>query len=179
MTVKYQSQKIAQNFYTFAVILFAVQVLVGVIAAIQFIKPDIMILNFNTIRTLHINALVVWLLSGLMGATYYVVPEESETELWSLPLAKLQFWATVVAITAVVLGYIWMGLSPQANSPFMGINPLNEGREYIEAPRWADVLIVISVLTFLLINFMTMLKTKKWTGIQGTLLGGLLFLALM
>ena len=60
----------------------------------------------------------------------------------------------------------------------MGINPLNEGREYIEAPRWADVLIVISVLTFLLINFMTMMKTKKWTGIQGTLLGGLTFLAL-
>ena len=114
-----------------------------------------------------------------MGATYYVVPEESETELWGLPLAKLQFWATVATITAVVLGYIWMGLSPQANSPIMGINPLNEGREYIEAPRWADVLIVISVLTFLLINFMTMMKTKKWTGIQGTLLGGLTFLALM
>jgi len=35
------------------------------------------------------------------------------------------------------------------------------------------------VLLFLFINFMTMLKTKKWTGIQGTLLGGLAFLALM
>src|SRR5512134_2414722 len=179
MSIKYESQKIAEHFYTFAVVLFLVQVVVGIIAALQFIWPDFFILNFNTIRTLHINALVVWILTGLMGATYYVVPEESETELWSLPLAKLQFWATVVAITGVVLGYIWMGLNPQANSPVMGITPLNEGREYIEAPRWADGLIVISVLLFLFINFMTMLKTRKWTGIQGTLLGGLLVLALM
>ncbi|MCK9420416.1 MAG: cbb3-type cytochrome c oxidase subunit I [Nitrospirae bacterium] len=179
MTVKYQSQKIAQYFYTFSVILFLVQVLVGIIAAIQFMYPDIFILNFNTIRTLHINALVVWLLSGLMGATYYVVPEESETEVWSVPLALIQFWATVVTVTLVIVGYIWMGLDPQANKLVLGAQLLNEGREYIEAPRWADVLIVVSVLTFLFNMFMTMLKTRKWTGIQGVLLFGLVFLALM
>src|SRR6185369_9888576 len=108
MSTRYESQKIAQNFYTFAVLLFLVQVLVGIIAAVQFIAPDFFILKFNIIRSLHINALVVWLLSGFMGATYYVVCEESESELWSLPLAKLQFWATVVTITLVVLGYIVM-----------------------------------------------------------------------
>ncbi len=177
--MKYESQKIAQNFYTFAVVLFLVQVVVGVIAAIQFIWPDVFILNFNTIRTLHINALVVWLLCGLMGATYFVVPEESQSELWSLPLAKFQFWATVVAITLVVLGYIWMGLDPQANREVFGTTLLNEGREYIEAPRWADFLIALSVILFLINNFMTMFKSKRWTGIQGTLLGGLAFLALM
>ncbi|GAB4410464.1 MAG: nitric-oxide reductase subunit NorB [Thermodesulfovibrionales bacterium] len=180
MSIKHESQKIAQNFYTFAVLLFLVQVLVGIIAALQFIWPNFFIINFNIIRSLHINALVVWLLVGLMGATYYVVPEESETELWSVPLAKFQFWATVATVTLVVLGYIWMGLNPQANSTTLfGTGILNEGREYIEAPRWADILIVVSVLLFLLNNFMTILKTKKWTGIQGTLLGGLTFLALM
>jgi len=180
MSIKHESQKIAENFYTFAVLLFLVQVLVGIIAALQFIWPDFFIINFNIIRSLHINALVVWLLVGLMGATYYVVPEESETELWSVPLAKFQFWATVATVTAVVLGYIWMGLNPQANSTSLfGTGILNEGREYIEAPRWADILIVVSVLLFLLNNFMTILKTKKWTGIQGTLLGGLTVLALM
>src|SRR5512139_2530504 len=140
MTVKYQSQKIAQYFYTFAVVLFLVQVVVGIIAAVQFLNPDIFILNFNTIRTLHINALVVWLLAGLMGATYYVVPEESETEVWNYPLALFQFWATVVATTGVVVGYIVMGLFPQTNVTIFGTLALNEGREYIEAPRWADVL---------------------------------------
>jgi len=179
MTIKHESQKIAQNFYTFAVLLFLVQVLVGIIAAVQFMWPDFFILNFNTIRTLHINALVVWLLVGMMGATYYVVPEESETELWSVPIAKFQFWATVIAVTAVVVGYIIMGLNPQANTLVFGTRLLNEGREYIEAPRWADILIVVSLLLFLLNCFMTMFKTKKWTGIQGTLLGGLTVLALM
>ncbi|HBR21136.1 MAG TPA: nitric-oxide reductase large subunit [Nitrospiraceae bacterium] len=179
MTIKHESQKIAQNFYTFAVLLFLVQVLVGIIAAVQFIWPDFFILNFNTIRTLHINALIVWLLVGMMGATYYVVSEESETELWSLHLAKFQFWATVVAVTSVVIGYIIMGLYPQANTLVFGTRLLNEGREYIEAPRWADILIVISILLFLLNCFMTVFKSKNRTGIQGTLLAGLTFLALM
>jgi nitric oxide reductase subunit B len=179
MTMQYKSQKMAQNFYTFAILLFLVQVLVGVIGAVQFIWPDFFILKFNIIKTLHVNALVVWLLSGLMGATYFVVPEESQTEIWSWPLAQFQFWATVVTITVVVLGYIWMGLNPQANITVFGTLILNEGREYIEAPRWADILIVISVLTFLFNMFMTMMKTKKWTGIQGVLMVGLLFLALM
>ncbi|MBI5049656.1 MAG: cbb3-type cytochrome c oxidase subunit I [Nitrospirae bacterium] len=113
--MQYQTQKIAKDFYTAAVILFLVQVAVGIIAALQFIWPDFFILNFNIIRTLHINALVVWLLLGMMGATYYVIPEESETELWSIPLAKFQFWATVLAVGAVIVGYIVMGLNPQAN----------------------------------------------------------------
>ena len=146
--MKYKSHQIAQNFYIAAVLLFLVQVIVGIVAALQFIWPDFFILNFNTIRTLHINALVVWLLMGMMGATYYVIPEESETELWSIPLAQLQFWATVIAVTAVVVGYIVMGLNPQTNIEVFGTRLLNEGREYIEAPRWADILIVISVLLF-------------------------------
>ena len=179
MSIRYESQKIAQNFFTFAVLLFLVQVIVGIVAAVQFMRPDFFILNFNVVKTLHINALIVWLLAGLMGATYYVIPEESESELWSLPLAKLQFWATVVTITLVVLGYIWAGINPQANSTAFGTLTLNEGRKYIEAPRWADDLIVVSVLLFLFNCFMTVLKTKRWTGIQGVLLGGLTFLALM
>jgi len=65
--MKYQSHQISLNFYTAAVLLFLVQVLVGIIAALQFMWPDFFILNFNTIRTLHINALVVWLLMGMMG----------------------------------------------------------------------------------------------------------------
>lgn len=176
--MQYQSQKIALNFYTAAVLLFLVQVIVGVIAAIQFMWPDFFILNFNTIRTLHINALIVWLLMGMMGATYYVIAEESQTELWSIPLAKLQFWSMTITVIVVIVGYIVMGLSPQANIEVFGTLLLNEGREYIEAPRWADILIVVSILLFLLNNFMTVLKTKKFTAVQGVLLGGMTLLAL-
>ncbi len=177
--MKYQSQKIAYKFFTAAVLLFGVQILMGIIAALQFIKPDLIVIPFNIIRSLHINALVVWLLLGLMGATYYVIPEESETELWNPLLAEIQFWATIFVVGLVVIGYIIMGLNPQMNKIIFGTTLLNEGREYIEAPRWADILIVISVLAFLLNNFMTVMKTGKWTSVQGVLLAGLTMLALM
>ncbi|MBF0518706.1 MAG: cbb3-type cytochrome c oxidase subunit I [Nitrospirae bacterium] len=177
--MKYKSHKIAMNFFTFAVLLFLVQVIIGLVAAVQFIKPDFFFFAFNISRTLHINALVVWLLCGLMGATYYVVPEESGRELWSIPLAQFQFWATVVTVLVVVVGYIIMGLFPQANITVFGTLLLNEGREYIEAPRWADIMIAVSAILFLINNAMTMFKSKKITGIMGTLLGGMLFLTLM
>ncbi len=177
--MNYKSQRIAYHFFVAAVLLFAVQVIVGLVAALQFIWPHFFFLNFNTVRTLHINALVVWLLLGLMGSTYYIIPEESKSELWSMPLARFQFWATIVTVLLVILGYIYMGLNPQANRLVGGILLFNEGREYIEAPRWADVLLVISILLFLFNNFMTVLKTKRWTSIQGVLLGGLVGLALM
>lgn len=175
----YESHKIANNFFTSAILLFLIQVVVGIIAALQFVWPDFFILNFNTIRTLHINALVVWLLLGFMGASYYVIVEESETELWSIPFAKFQFWATLLTVGLVIVAYIIMGFYPQANITVFGTLLLNEGREYIEAPRWADFLIVISVLLFLFNNAMTILKTRKFTDVQGVLLAGNLFLALM
>jgi len=177
--MKYKSHRIAMNFFTFAVVLFLVQVLVGLIAAGQFIKPDFFIISFNIIRTLHINALVVWLLCGLMGATYYVVIEETEGELWNLPLAHFQFWATAIATLLVVVGYVVMGINPQANKLIFGTLILNEGRTYIEAPRWADCLIALSAILFLINNVMTIIKSKKITGIQGTLIGGMVFLTLM
>jgi nitric oxide reductase subunit B len=177
--MKYASQIVARNFFVAAVLLFGVQVLVGLAASIKFIWPEALVLPFNTFRSLHINALVVWLLLGLMGATYYVIPEESETELWSLPLAKLQFWATIGVVLLVVVGYVIQGLYPEANKIVLGTHLLSEGREYIEAPRWADFLIVLSVLAFLLNCYMTVLKTRKWTSIQGVLLFGLTGLALM
>jgi nitric oxide reductase subunit B len=177
--MEYESHKIAKQFFTSAIILFLIQVVVGIIAALQFVWSDFFILNFNTIRTLHINALVVWLLLGFMGASYYVIVEESETELWSIPLAQFQFWATILTVGLVVIGYIIMGFYPQANITVFGTLLLNEGREYIEAPRWADILIVVSVLLFLLNTAMTAWKTKKFTDVQGVLIAGNLFLALM
>lgn len=49
------------------------------------------------------NLLVVWLLAGFMGAAYYVIPEESERELYSEKLAVIQ-WASlvIVAVTAPI-----------------------------------------------------------------------------
>jgi nitric oxide reductase large subunit len=38
-------------------------------------------------KAIHTNLLIVWVLTGFMGAAYYVVPEESRTEIYSVKLA--------------------------------------------------------------------------------------------
>ncbi len=44
------------------------------------------VIPFNTARAVHTNLLVVWLLSGFMGAAYYIIPEEAQHELVSVKL---------------------------------------------------------------------------------------------
>ena len=53
---------------------------------------------------------------------------------------------------------------------------INEGREYIEAPRWADIGIVVVVLIFLANVYLTAMKGER-TGIITVLMADLLALA--
>ena len=89
---------------------------------------------FNTARATHTNLLVVWLLSGFMGAAYYIIPEESQRELVSVPLAKIQFYSFALVGVVAVVGYHFNWW---------------EGRKFLEIPRPLDYLVVINVLTFL------------------------------
>lgn len=122
------------------------------------------IIPFNTARAVHTNLLVVWLLSGFMGAAYYIIPEESENELVNVKLAYIQLITlAAVGITAIV-GYhfnYW------------------EGRKFLEIPRPLDWLVVANVLTFLGIILVTLFKGKKRTTTSMVLIMGLVFAALL
>jgi hypothetical protein len=52
---------------------------------LQYLIGDLLFpaIPFNIARMVHTNLLIVWLLFGFMGAAYYMVPEEAETELYS------------------------------------------------------------------------------------------------
>jgi nitric oxide reductase subunit B len=169
--MKYESQKVAYPYFVMATLLFGLQVVFGLLLGVKYVWPDplIDILPFNTVRAIHTNLLVVWLLMGFMGGAYYIVPEESQTEIWSTKLAKFQFWLLSLTGVAAVAGFIFGKYGPW----------WNEGRPLLEAPRWADYLIVVAALTFLFNIFMTMMKTKRWTATQGVLLGGLVMLSVM
>ena len=43
--------------------------------------------HFATSKEIHTNLLLVWPITGFMGAAYFIVPEESRTEIWSTRLA--------------------------------------------------------------------------------------------
>ena len=110
--MKYQTQKVALLYFYGALGLFLAQVLFGVLAGTIYVLPNTLseLLPFNIVRMVHTNALIVWLLMGFMGATYYLIPEETETELFSPMLAKVQFWLFLVAAAAAVVGYLFKKL---------------------------------------------------------------------
>ena len=168
-------QRIAVKYYSVAVILFAAQILFGLLAGLQYLRPDFLynILDFSVNRMVHVNAMVVWMLYGFMGAIFWLVEEESGVELVGAKLANLGFWVLTAAVTVVVLVYLFVQIGPgNMNSIWF----INEGREYIEAPRWADIGIVVCLLIFFYNIAATFMK-GKWSGISGVLVMDLVAVA--
>ena len=91
--MKYTSQAVAKPYFIFALILLAGEILFGLLMAIQYLYGDFLfpLIPFNVLRMVHTNLLIVLLLFGFMGATYYLIPEETESELWSPKLAMITF----------------------------------------------------------------------------------------
>jgi nitric oxide reductase subunit B len=89
-SLKYQSQSVAKLYFIGGLALFAGQIIFGLTLGLQYLIGDLLFpyIPFNIARMVHTNLLIVWLLFGFMGAAYYMVPEEAETELYSPKLAR-------------------------------------------------------------------------------------------
>jgi nitric oxide reductase subunit B len=166
--VKYETQKIAYWYFISALPLFVLQVMVGLWLAINytFTVPQAVVdvFSFATARAFHTNLLVLWMLLGFMGGTYYIVPEETGSEIFSPKLACVQLIALLVTGVAALVGFQF---------------GWTQGRPLLEIPRPLDFVVVIGALVFLFNVGATMVRANRWTVIQGTLLGGLVFLALL
>jgi len=175
--MKYESQSVAMLYFIAAIGLFVGQILFGVILGLQYVMGDFLFpeIPFNVARMVHTNLLIVWLLFGFMGAAYYLVPEESERELYSPWLAKLMFWIFLVAGALTILGYL---LVPYATLAEVTMNDLlpTMGREFLEQPTITKIGIVIVALAFIFNIGMTILTGRK-TVISLVLLTGLVGLA--
>ncbi len=164
--MKYKSQKVAYWFFALSMLLITLQITYGFIMGFAHMGYDGLhsIIPFNAARATHNNLLVVWLLSGFMGAAYYIIPEESQNELVSVKLAYIQLITlALVGVTAVIgFHFNWW-----------------EGRKFLEIPRELDYLVVINVLTFLGIILVTLFKGKKQSTTAMVLTMGLVFAALL
>lgn len=164
--MKYQSQKVAYWFFALSMLLLFLQLVYGFIMGFAHAGFDGLheFIPFNTAKAVHTNLLVVWLLSGFMGAAYYIIPEEAQHELVSVKLAYVQLISlALVGVTAIV-GYhfnYW------------------EGRKFLEIPRPLDYLVVVNVLLFMGLIIMTLIKGKRKTTTALVLTMGLLFAALL
>jgi len=175
--MQYSSQKVAKPYFIGAIALFMAQILFGLIIGLQYVVGDFLFpeIPFNVARMVHTNALIVWLLMAFMGAAYFLVPEESETELFAPWLATLMFWVFLLAAGATVAGYL---LVPYAGLAELTRNELwpTMGREFLEQPTITKLGIVVVVLAFLFNIGMTILRGRK-TVVSLVLLLGLVGLA--
>ena len=175
--MQYQSQAVAKPYFIAAIGLFVGQILFGLILGLQYVIGDFLFpeIPFNVARMVHTNLLIVWLLFGFMGGAYYMIPEESENELFSPKLALAMFWIFLVAGALTIVGYLTV---PYATLAELTGNNLLEtmGREFLEQPLPTKLGIVVVVLAFLFNITMTVLKGKK-TAVATVLLIGLWGLA--
>lgn len=164
--MKYKSQKVAYWFFAFSMLLLVLQITYGFIMGFARIGFDGLheFIPFNTARAVHTNLLVVWLLSGFMGAAYYIIPEEAQRELVSVKLAYAQLISLAVVGVAAIIGYHFNWW---------------EGRKFLEIPRQLDYLVVVNVLLFLGLILATLFKGKRKTTTALVLTMGLLFAALL
>jgi len=176
--MQYKSQAVAKPYFVAAIGLFVGQILFGLIMGLQYVVGDFLFpaIPFNVARMVHTNLLIVWLLFGFMGAAYYMVPEESETELYSPKLALILFWVFLVAGALTVLGYLMVPYAKLAEMTGNDLLP-TMGREFLEQPLITKVGIVVVALAFLFNISMTVLKGRK-TSITMVLLLGLWGLAI-
>jgi len=173
----YKSQSVAKLYFIAAIALFTAQILFGLIMGLQYVVGDFLFpaIPFNVARLVHTNALIVWMLMAFMGAAYYLVPEEAETELFAPWLANLMFWIFLLAAGATVAGYLLFSYSDLAELTMNELFP-TMGREFLEQPTITKIGIVIVALAFLFNIGMTMLKGRK-TVINLVLMLGLVGLA--
>ena len=157
--MRYETQKIAYWYFVCAMALFVAQVMFGLLAGTVYVLPNFLseLVPFHVIRMIHTNALIVWLLLGFFGATYYLLPEEAEREIHSPCSPTSSSVLLVAAAAAAVVGYLFR---------------IHEGREFLEQPFWVKVAITVAVLIFLYNVSMTVLKGRK-TAVSSVLLLGL------
>jgi len=160
-------QKLAVKYFAVAVVLFGAQILFGLLSGLQYLIPDFLygVLDFSVNRMVHINAMVVWMLFGFIGSVYWLLEEESGIPIVGLKLGNIVFWIFTLAVVVVVAVYLLVQVGPGDQSTIWLIN---EGREYIEAPRWADIGIVVCVMA-VFFNVAATFAKGKWTGIGGVL----------
>ncbi|MDP5240931.1 cbb3-type cytochrome c oxidase subunit I [Uliginosibacterium sp. 31-16] len=158
--MRYKSQSVAYWYFAAAMVLFGLQLVFGLLSATKYLGPDplINLLPFDVTKVIHTNLLIVWVLTGFMGATYWLVPEESRTEIHSVKLAYIQLGLWLLMGVTAVIGYLF---------------GYGAGNKLLEQPIPHKITIVVVMLMFLYNVGMTIKKSGRFTTTEGVLLLGL------
>jgi len=150
--LKFKSQKVAYPYFATSVLLFFLQIVFGLTSVAKYIWPDFAShwMAFNVSRSIHINLLIFWMFIAIMGASYYIVIEQAEKELYSIKLAMIQLILLIIAGVGAVISF------------FFGYYD-GQGLEYVEAAPIFDWIIVGAALLWGYNIYMTIRKSPKKT----------------
>lgn len=164
--MKFKSQKLAYYFFATCMLLLSLQLLYGFIMGFAHMGFDNLhdYIPFNVARAVHTNLLVVWLLTGFMGAAYFIVPDETQSELYSVKLGFIQLISLVVVGVVAIVGFHFNWW---------------EGRKFLEIPRPLDYLVVVNVLAFIFNIGMTLFRATRTSTTSMVLYTGLVAAALL
>lgn len=99
--------KIVKKFILATIIWGVVGMLVGLLAALQLVWPDLNAtawLSFGRIRPLHTNAVIfAFVGNGIFAGVYYSLQRLLKTRMWSDKLSAINFWGWQIIILAAVL----------------------------------------------------------------------------
>lgn len=165
----YKSQELALKYFTAATVLFGIMVVSGLLSATHYVQMGFLLnkLDFSIAKILHIDTMILWLLLGFMGCIYWFLPGELKRETEGVKLAEIMFYILCAAIAVVSLVFIFVQYGG-ANEFSLWF--INQGRKYVEAPRWAAIGIVLVVAVFCYNVIATTIKAKKVTGIMGVMI---------
>ncbi len=164
--MRYKSQAVAYWYFAVAMLLFGLQIVFGLLSAVKYLGPDplLYVLPFDVTKTIHTNLLIVWVLTGFMGATYWLVPEESRTELHSVKIAYWQLVLFSLMGVSAIIGYLFR---------------YGTGNKLLEQPLPHKLVIVVVMLMFLNNIGMTIRKAGRLTTTEGVLILGLALSAVL
>ena len=111
-----------------------------------------------------------------MGSIYWFLPGELGRETAGIRAAEILFYVfcAAVAVVAVVFIFVQYGGSNET-----ALWLINQGRKYVEAPRWAALGIVVIMVVFAYNVIGTAIAARKTTGIIMVLMIDLIPLILL
>ncbi len=164
--MRYRSQAVSYWYFVVALLLFGLQMVFGLLSAVKYLGPDplLHVLPFDVTKEMHTNLLIVWVLTGFMGSAFFLVPEESRTELYSPRLAYIQLGIWTAGGVAILTGYLFGWTA---------------GNKFLEQPFPLKLVIVAVMLMFMYNLGMTIWKAGRWTTTEAVMVAGLVFSALL
>ncbi len=164
--IEYETQRLSFRFFMVMLVLFFFQAAFGLLLAAQHIDPSLLAgtLNFNVVRAEHTNLGILWVLSGFIGTILFVGPLLSKRELVAPWLIKVLFYA-LIAVVVWNVGTQFLAQSGVAGW-WMGQPMLQEGLEYLEAGRIADIVIFIGFAILCYVVWRSFPPISQWNEIH-------------